>query len=39
MGLVNNLMVVSRISITWQRIVVSGILLIAVTIDAVMKKE
>ena len=39
MGLVNNLMVVSRISISWQRIAVSGILLIAVTIDAIMKKE
>jgi ribose transport system permease protein len=38
MGLVNNLMIVSRVAIAWQSIVVSGILLIAVTIDAFLKK-
>jgi len=37
MGLVNNLMIVSRVAISWQSIVVSGILLIAVTIDALLK--
>jgi len=39
MGLVNNFMIVSRIDIAWQSIVVSGILLSAVTIDAFMKKS
>jgi len=39
MGLVNNLMIVSRVAISWQSIVVSGILLIAVTIDALLKKS
>jgi len=39
MGLINNLMIVSRASISWQRIVISGILLLAVTLDAVIKKS
>jgi ribose transport system permease protein len=39
MGLVNNFMIVSRIDIAWQSIVVSGILLLAVTIDALIKKS
>jgi ribose/xylose/arabinose/galactoside ABC-type transport system permease subunit len=39
MGLVNNLMIVSRVAISWQSIVVSGILLIAVTIDALLKQS
>ena len=39
MGLVNNLMIVSRVVIAWQSIVISGILLVAVTIDAFLKKS
>ena len=39
MGLINNLMIVSRVVISWQSIVVSGILLIAVTVDALLKKS
>lgn len=38
MGLVNNLMIVSRAPITLQSIVISGILLVAVTLDALIKK-
>jgi len=32
-------MIVSRVVISWQSIVVSGILLIAVTVDALLKKS
>jgi ribose transport system permease protein len=39
MALVNNFMVISRMSISWQSIIISGILLIAVTLDTVLERR
>jgi ribose transport system permease protein len=38
-GVINNLMVIARISTYWQNIVIGGILLIAVTIDAFLNRS
>ncbi len=39
MGLVNNLMVVTRMAVSWQNIVISGILIAVVTGDAILNKR
>jgi ribose transport system permease protein len=39
MGLINNLMVVTRMAVSWQSIVISGILIAVVTIDALLGKS
>ena len=39
MGIVTNLMVVVAVPISWQGIIISGILLIAVTLDAIINRD
>lgn len=39
MGLTGNIMIIARVPVEWQRIVTGTILILAVTIDVVMKKE
>jgi ribose transport system permease protein len=39
MGVVTNLMVVAVVPISWQGIIISGILLIAVTLDAIINQD
>jgi ribose transport system permease protein len=38
MGLINNLMVVTRMAVSWQSIVISGIMITVVTVDAFLSK-
>ena len=39
MGLANNFMVTAKIDVSWQIIIISSILLFAVTMDALVKKS